>query len=131
VAGAIKRAAGREVESEAVAKAPIPVGEAIITSGGKTSFRAIIHAPTMERPAMRVTAENVGRATLAALKLAENQGFEKIAIPGMGTGVGGVDRKKAARMMVDTVKGFAGQHVKKVIFVDIDEEMVRAWQESI
>jgi len=131
VAGAIKRAAGREVESEAVAKAPIPVGEAIMTSAGKTRFKGIIHAPTMERPAMRVTAENVARATLAALRLAEEEGFDRIAIPGMGTGVGGVDREKAAQVMIDTLKGFAASRLKKVILVDIEEEMVRAWQELI
>ncbi|MFQ5882315.1 MAG: macro domain-containing protein [Candidatus Methylomirabilales bacterium] len=49
VAGAIKRAAGQRVEEEAVAQGPIAVGAAVLTSGGKTRFRGIIHAPTMER----------------------------------------------------------------------------------
>ncbi|MBI2080429.1 MAG: macro domain-containing protein [candidate division NC10 bacterium] len=52
VAGAIKRAAGRSVEEEAVAAAPIPIGSAAVTSGGKTRFRGIVHAPTMEQPAV-------------------------------------------------------------------------------
>jgi len=70
VAGVIKLVAGREVEKEAVARGPTPVGEAILTSGGKTRFQGIIHAPTMERPAMRIAVENVGKATTAALRLA-------------------------------------------------------------
>lgn len=131
VAGAIKRSAGAEVEEEAVAKAPIPVGEAVITSGGKTNFKGIIHAPTMEQPAMSIPAENVSKATLAALDLADREGYESIAIPGMGTGVGGVSRKEAARRMVEVAKRFAPLRLRKVILVDIDEEMVRAWQERI
>ena len=49
VAGAIKREAGQDVEDEARRHAPIAVGTAVLTSGGKTKFRAIIHAPTMPR----------------------------------------------------------------------------------
>ncbi|MGH7233164.1 MAG: macro domain-containing protein, partial [Nitrospiraceae bacterium] len=45
VAGVIKRAAGHEVDEEARRQAPIPVGRAIMTSGGKTHFKGIIHAP--------------------------------------------------------------------------------------
>jgi O-acetyl-ADP-ribose deacetylase (regulator of RNase III) len=35
VAGAIKRAGGEEIEREAVAKAPIKVGEAVATGAGR------------------------------------------------------------------------------------------------
>ena len=35
VAGAIKRRGGAEIETEAVAKGPIPVGEAVVTGGGR------------------------------------------------------------------------------------------------
>ena len=34
VAGAIKRAGGSIIEKQAIAQAPIPVGEAVITTGG-------------------------------------------------------------------------------------------------
>lgn len=131
VAGVIKRAAGPDVEREAVEKAPIPVGEAVLTSGGKTKFKGIIHAPTMDRSAMRIPPENVSKATLAALRLADQEGCETIAVPGMGTGVGGVSTDEAARRMVEIVKGFAPLRLRKVILVDIDEQMVRAWQECI
>ena len=36
VAGAIKRAGGDEIEREAVAKGPIPVGSAVATGGGSS-----------------------------------------------------------------------------------------------
>jgi len=130
VAGVIKRAAGPEVEREALAHAPIPIGSAVLTSGGRTKFKGIIHAPTMEQPAMRIPAENVAKATAAALRLAEEKGFISIALPGMGTGVGGVAKDEAARRMIQAIKDFCVQKLKKVILVDIDPEMVAAWRKE-
>lgn len=131
VAGAIKRAAGKQVEAEAVAQGPIPVGEAVLTSGGKTRFRGIIHAPTMERPAMRIPAENVGKATTAALRLAEEKGFIVIALPGMGTGVGGVDHSAAAVSMIQAITQFQARRLQRILLVDIDPAMVAAWRQAV
>lgn len=131
VAGAIKRAAGQRVEDEAVAQGPIPIGEAVLTSGGKTRFRGIIHAPTMERPAMRIPVENVARATTAALRLAEETGFSAIAIPGMGTGVGGVDHTAAAVGMIQAIFQFEARRLRRVLLVDIDPAMVAAWRQAV
>ena len=100
VAGVIKRAAGAEVEQEARGQAPIQVGTAALTSGGKTKFSGIIHAPTMAQPAMRIPADNVALATRAALALADEKGFTSVAVPGMGTGVGGVAHGEAAERMI-------------------------------
>jgi O-acetyl-ADP-ribose deacetylase (regulator of RNase III) len=131
VAGVIKRAAGAEVEQEAVALAPIAVGRAVLTSGGKTRFQGIIHAPTMERPAIRIPAGNVALATKAALTLAEERGFTSIAIPGMGTGVGGVEHAEAAAMMVNAIKAFTPGSLRSVILVDVDPVMVSAWEQAL
>lgn len=131
VAGVIRRAAGKEVEEEAVAQAPIPVGSAALTGGGKTRFRGIIHAPTMPQPAQRIPAENVYKATAAALRLAEEKGFHSIALPGMGTGVGGVAHREAARQMTKAIEEFAGKNLQKVILVDVDPAMVAAWKDAI
>jgi len=128
VAGVIKRAAGREVEEEAIKQAPIPVGKAVLTSAGRLPFKGIIHAPTMERPAMRIPVENVSQATLAALRLAEDRGFSSIALPGMGTGVGGLAKEEAAKAMMEAIRGFPAKNIKTVLLIDIDQEMVEAWR---
>src|SRR5439155_25929572 len=62
VAGVIRRAAGVEVEDEARKQAPISVGKAVLTSGGKTKFKGIIHARTMPQPAMWIPAAIVALA---------------------------------------------------------------------
>ena len=131
VAGIIRRAAGSQVEDEAREQAPIPVGQAVLTSGGRTRFEGIIHAPTMPEPAMRIPVENVKLATRAALRLADAQGFVSLAIPGMGTGVGRVAPEDAAQGMVEEIRQFQPRSLLSVILVDIDPVMVRAWEVAL
>jgi len=131
VAGVIRRAAGAQVEAEARRQAPIPVGRAVMTSGGNTAFRGIIHAPTMPQPAMRIPEENVALATRAALTLADGRKLESIALPGMGTGVGGVAHANAASRMVTEVRAFLPTNLRTVFLVDVDPAMVAAWREAL
>ena len=128
VAAAIRRAAGTVVEREATAAAPIPVGKAIVTSGGATRFKAIIHSPTMRRPAERVPLEHASAATRAALEAADARGLASLAMPGMGTGVGRVPPASAADAMVRTILGFQPAHLREVILVDVDERLVMEWR---
>ena len=104
VAGAIKRKGGEEIEEEARKKAPVPVGEAIATGAGRLKAKYVIHAPTMERPAMRIPPENAYLATKAALKVAKELGLKKVAFPLMGTGVGGLSVREAVREMLKAIE---------------------------
>ncbi|MEM3420746.1 MAG: macro domain-containing protein [Candidatus Hadarchaeum sp.] len=131
-AGAIKRAGGAEIEMEAMKYAPVPVGKAVATGAGKLNSKWVIHAPTMERPAMPTTAEKVYRATKAALLCADEVGARDLVIPGMGTGVGGVSTKDAAEAMMRAIAEFKSKakSLKRIILCDIDKEMVEAWKRS-
>lgn len=131
VAGVIKRAAGAEVEEEARRQAPIPVGRAVLTSGGKTRYQHIIHAPTMPEPAMHIEPHNVALATRAVLALADEHGFTSVAMPGMGTGVGGVSREEAAALMVKEIKAYPAKALRSVVLVDVAPAMVAAWRECL
>ncbi len=126
VAGAIKRMGGEEIEREARRYAPVPVGKAIATRAGKLPAKFVIHAPTMERPAMRIGIENVIKAVRAALEKAEELSIESIAFPGMGTGVGGVPYDEAAKAMVRTIRDFIreGRKVpRRILLVAIDDRL--------
>lgn len=131
VAGVIKRFGGEEIEREAISKAPIPVGSAILTTAGKLKFKGVIHSPTMEEPAMRTSEDKVRKATKAALHLADELCFKSIAIPGMGTGVGRVPKEVAARAMVDEIKKFKPRCLENIILVDLDEELVKEWEKAM
>jgi O-acetyl-ADP-ribose deacetylase (regulator of RNase III) len=131
VAGVIKRAAGSEVEKEAISQAPIPVGKAATSSGGKTKFQAILHAPTMTNPAERIPVKNVSLATRAALTLADQKKYHTIAIPGMGTGVGAVEPAAAAQAMLNEIRSFKPSSLKKIILIDVNDEMISAWRKAL
>ncbi len=107
VAWVIKRKGGEDIEEEAVKKAPISIGCAISTQGGNLPTKFVIHASTMEQPAMKISLENVKKATLAALECASNLKISTMAFPGMGTGVGGIKKKDAAQAMAMAIKNFS------------------------
>ena len=131
IAGVIKRTAGTEVENEARAQAPIPVGQAIVTSAGTLRCAAIIHAPTMEQPGMRIQPDHVAKATWAALTLADARGFRCIAIPGLGTGIGGVSHADAAEAMVAEISSFHPHALARIVLVDLETDMVAAWRRAL
>lgn len=132
-AGALKRAGGEEIEREALKHAPVPVGKAIATTAGKLQARWVVHAPTMERPAMPTTGKKVYLATKAALDCAEQAGAESIVLPGMGTGVGGVPFEGAAEAMTKALREFSpvAKSLKEIVLCDLSEEMVDAWARAL
>jgi len=108
VAGAIRREGGQEIEDEARKHAPVPIGKAIATGAGRLKAKYVIHAPTMEMPAMSIPLENAIKATGAALDVAKRLGIESIAFPAMGAGVGGLSVKEVSRAMGEEFKKFEG-----------------------
>lgn len=130
VAGAIKRIGGIEIENEAVSKGPIPVGKAVVTTAGSLPCKYVIHAPTMKQPAMRIGIDNVKLATKAALDLAIKLKLKSIAIPGMGTGVGGVETNIAAKAIVDIVKQYESK-IEKIMLIDRDSEMIESFNKHL
>ncbi len=134
VAYAIKKAGGQIIEDEARKYAPVPVGKAVATTAGRLPAKYVIHAPTMERPAMRISTEQVRLAVKAALEKARELNIESIAFPGMGTGVGGVPYRDAAKTMVSTVKEFLRNikhSIRKVYLVGYTEELANAFCEAL
>jgi O-acetyl-ADP-ribose deacetylase (regulator of RNase III) len=131
VAGAIKGKGGEEIEMEAVSQAPILIGHAVITKAGKLRCRHVIHAPTMEQPASLTDVGKIQEAVKAALECADENNIERIAIPGMGTGVGGVLKDKAAKAMLEVIINFEPNSIKEVILVDKDGEMAKAWSKVL
>ncbi len=131
LAGIIKKKGGEEIEEEAKEQAPLDVGSAIVTTSGKLPCEFVIHAPTMVRPAQKVSPENARLAMKGILKCAEENGIKEIAVPGLGTGVGGVSAKDAASVMVDELKNFESDVVEKVLLVGYSDELYTAFKEEL
>ena len=131
VAGAIKRAAGNEVESEAMAQGPIKPGESVVTSAGRLEapIRWVVHAATMG-PDLHTSEAYIRSATGSALAAAAGVGAKSIAFPLLGTGVGGFPVERAARVMVEAARSAPqGTSVERVVFVVRNEAARRAFEE--
>jgi len=130
VAWAIRQAGGDMIEKEAVKQAPIPIGRAVLTSGGKLHCK-VIHSPTMENPSDITSAEKVRLATRAALELADKHRIRRLAFPGMGTGVGRVSFDDAAKAMIEEITSFNADTLREVLLSDINEKMVQAFKKNL
>ncbi len=130
VAGAIRRAGGPTIEKEALQRAPIEIGDATATNAGKLAAQYVIHAPTMPLPAMSTDLESVEKATSAALRVARNLRLSSIAVPGMGTGVGGVPVNDAAQTMVSAIRKhlLEGTTLRHIFLVSIDRNLISAFE---
>jgi O-acetyl-ADP-ribose deacetylase (regulator of RNase III) len=132
VAGALKRAGGREIEEEAMRKGPIPVGEAVVTGAGRLKAKYVIHAAVMGQD-LRTDAEKIRAATKNSLLRAEELGIKSLAFPALGTGVGGFPLRECARIMLDVVREHLATKtsLEKVVFALYGEEAYRAFQEEL
>ena len=133
VAGAIKRKGGDAIEREAVAKGPIPVGEAVATGGGALKARHVIHAAGMGQD-LRTSGDLVEACTRASLRRAEELRLQSIAFPAIGTGVGGLPAAAAAERMLRAaaqhLAGGAGS-LERIEFVLFTEADLRAFEAAL
>jgi O-acetyl-ADP-ribose deacetylase (regulator of RNase III) len=126
VAGALKRAGGDEIEREAMAQGPIPVGTAVATSGGRLPARHVIHGAVMGQD-LRTDAGLVARTTRACLELADELGCRSLALPAFGTGVGGLPLTECARVMVDVVRAYEPRSLERVVFAVFGDDAYSAF----
>lgn len=138
VAGALKRAAGDDVEREAMAQGPIDVGDAVVTSAGKMPppTRALVHAAAMgftDRTQIYASPDSVRRVTQRVLELCEEQGLRSVVFPALGTGVGGLDDAACASAMVGAITRHlsAGSRIEGVRIVVTNDERAALFQREI
>jgi O-acetyl-ADP-ribose deacetylase len=130
VAGALKRAGGEEIEREAVALGPIPLGSAVATTAGRLPARWVLHGAVMGQD-LRTDADLVGRTTVACLRLADELEARSLALPAFGTGVGGFPLDECARIMVDATRAHEPRTLERVVFAVFGDEARRAFAAAL
>jgi O-acetyl-ADP-ribose deacetylase len=126
VAGALKRAGGEEIEREAMAKGPIPVGTAVATTAGRLPARYVVHGAVMGQD-LRTSADLVERTTRACIALADELGCRSLALPAFGTGVGGFPVQECARLMVVAARAAEPRSLERVVFAVFGDEAYAAF----
>ena len=130
VAGALKRAGGEEIEREAMAKGPIPVGTAVATPAGRLQARFVIHGAVMGQD-LRTNAGLVRRTTYACLTLADELGCRSLVLPAFGTGVGGFPLDECARIMVEETRAFEPRSLEWVVFAVFGADAYSAFSSAL
>jgi O-acetyl-ADP-ribose deacetylase (regulator of RNase III) len=134
VAGALKRAGGVEIESEAVQQGPIEVGEAVVTTGGRLRARYVIHAAVMGQD-LRTDQFAIAKATRSSLILARELKLQSIAFPAFGTGVGGFPPELTAEAMIGECRWFAegaaARELRMILFVLFSEDILKTFEKCL
>lgn len=99
VAEAILSEAGSEVEEEAMAQAPVAVGDVVVTSGGDLSVRHILHVAVVGE-----VEPDLYECTRNVLDVATELGASSLSIPALGTGSAGMSPQESARDMLRAIR---------------------------
>jgi len=130
VAGAIKRAGGAEIEQEAVAQAPIALGQAIATGAGNLRAKHVVHAAVMGQD-LQTSAELISQATRRTLEVADELGAHSLAMPAFGTGVGGFPIERCAELMVTEARAFEPANLERIVFAVFGHDAEHAFRAAV
>jgi len=109
----------------------LSLGCAVLTAGGALRCRYLIHVATVSDSNQQPSLDALKKATLAALKCAEDSRFRSLAFPNMGFHHDSGPRARAARAIVMILKGFDPVFLNRVLLVDPDVEMIKHYEAAI
>ena len=138
IAGAIRAVTG-DVTSEVRDRLPVPLGNVVATSGGKSGPKCVLHAVMVD------TANGARRApghaavfrdcVANAVAQIHRRELASLAIPIVAEGCGGLPAAEVARaILAPVVAAVTGEHsLRRVTFVaaDDDDELLEALREAI
>lgn len=127
VAGAIHKAAGDELEEEAVPKGPIKPGQAVITKAYNLPNEAVIHTLGPVYGKDTPEEKHLTNCYSTSLKLADEEGYKSIAFPAISTGAFGYPLDEACKVTVKSILDTLGDlssinHIRLVLFTKKDAE---------
>ena len=123
VAGAIRRKGGPQIQEECNQIGGIPVGSAMITSGGRLKAKYVIHAvgPIYGE---EHDDEKLKDASLNALILADKAGLTSMAFPAISTGIFRFPKERCATIMLSTTRAYLEGYtqLKQVYYCLFDKD---------
>lgn len=133
VAKAIKKRGGKSIEEEALDKAPVNIGSAVVTSAGTLKADYIIHAAPIDGDSMTDIIK-IKNSTLNSLTRADEFNVTSIAFPAFGTGFAQFPGDLCAQTMLNTIKEYLATQetqLKKIIIVLNGHEIYEIFQEVL
>ncbi|WP_336002988.1 macro domain-containing protein [Halorientalis halophila] len=133
VAGALRRAAGDELNDEAVAKGPVDLGAVATTDAYDLDAEWVIHAAAMPAGG-QATGDSIRDATRNTLHEADALDCDSLVIPALGTGVAGFPLRDGAAIICEEIDAFEPSSlsdVRVIAYSDEDFETFRAVADEI
>ncbi|PSP82970.1 Appr-1-p processing protein [Halobacteriales archaeon QS_1_68_17] len=126
VAGALRRAAGEQLNDEAVSKGPVDLGAVAVTDAYDLDADYVIHAAAMPHYGDgRVTADSISDATRNSLEAADDLGCESLVLPALGCGVAGFELAEGARIICEVVDSDDPETLADVRLIGYSDEEYR------
>jgi O-acetyl-ADP-ribose deacetylase (regulator of RNase III) len=131
VAGAIRKADDGTIQKECDRIGRIALGDAAITSGGATGIPYVIHAAGMHLGGV-ATVDSVRSAVRHSLLRTKENELKSVALPAIGTGVGGLSLENCARISIEEARNhLAGETtLKEIRFVLYSEDAYQAFMNA-
>ena len=133
LAGSINQKGGGVIEEEALSKAPVDVGEAVVTKAGKLKTKHIIHAVTMGSEGC-TNQEIVRHAAASSLKRAHELKAQSMAFPALGCGVGGFPLVGCAKIIIQEILKFSREaqtSLETIVFCLNDNETFEVFESTV
>jgi O-acetyl-ADP-ribose deacetylase (regulator of RNase III) len=111
--GAITVRGGPSIQKELDPLAPIEPGQAVISSAGELKAKHIIHVNGPKFQEEQIESK-LKTAITNALRLADEKGITRLALPPMGAGFYGVPLPDSARITLGTVKEYLDSNNTKL-----------------
>jgi O-acetyl-ADP-ribose deacetylase (regulator of RNase III) len=120
------RKGGPSIQKESDKIGFVPVGSAVITTAGKLSCKAVIHAV-----GPRIGEGNEDRKLTNAVRnvllLASEQNFNSVSMPAISSGIFGFPKDKCAKILVEESKSFLENEITSIEVIEfciIDDETI-------
>jgi O-acetyl-ADP-ribose deacetylase (regulator of RNase III) len=123
VAGALRRAAGEELNEAAMAEGPVELGAVAVTGAYDLDADIVVHAAAMPHDGDgQATAESIREATRNALDAADGRGCSSLVLPALGCGVAGFDLAEGARIICEVVHGYEPSSLSDVRLIAYSDD---------
>jgi O-acetyl-ADP-ribose deacetylase (regulator of RNase III) len=134
VDGAIHRAGGPSILEECRKIGGCPIGQAVITGGGKLKARYVIHTVgPVYQGGQKGEADLLRSAYLSSLRLAAARGLKSVAFPAISTGVYSYPLAEAAHIALKTAVDYLRTQtdLAEIRFVLFDRQTYDTFAEEL
>ncbi|MDA2480505.1 macro domain-containing protein [Bacillus cereus] len=113
----IRKKAGHEPFKQLKKEGILKLGEAVITSSGFLNCKALIHVAGINA-LWKATEYSIRQSTYNALQLVIKKKYSSVALPIIGSGIGGLKKEKCLAFIKEECKKFI-HHEVDVYIIDV------------